>query len=267
MFYTYIRHIPRLNLVGAIALGRALVTATDRVPRLSEPILRARRLLETRLEHLTARVWGQDMHPWAEHAPLALAGRTLDGTWMAMHDWLSALATIPAPSPVSRSAVELLVTIFPDGVALVRPPPLLEWAESEARLARIGKSGSDVTLRALGGAGFVEAIQAAHKQFVLTLGNSEGGAWSSRAIKRGLDGVVLAIHAYVTCIIAELYDGGPDSTEHTSALLEPLDLLSSQGNARAAYFEQTLEAHPPPPAPMFVQENVPWPEEPLDFAV
>ena len=141
MFHMYIHHIPRLNLVGALALGRALLTATDLVPRLSEPILRARRLLETRLEHLTARAWGQDMHPWAERSPLALAGRTLDAAWMGMHDWLSAMAALPAPCPLSRTAVELLVGIFPDGVGLVRPPPVLEWAESEGRLARIDKSG------------------------------------------------------------------------------------------------------------------------------
>ena len=267
MFYAYIRHLPRLNLVSAIALARALITATDGVPRLSEPILRARRLLETRLDYLAARVWGQDMHPWAEHTPLALAGQTLDAAWMGMHDWLGALATIPPPSPTSRAAVELLVKIFPEGVGLVRPPPLLEWAESEARLARIDKSGSEAALCSLGGGEFVKAIRVAHEQFVDTLGPMENGAWSSRELKRGLDSVVLAIHAYVTSVIAELFEGGPESIARANALLGPLDLVSSRGTGRSAYFDQTLEAHPPPPVPMFVQENVPWTDDPLDLVV
>jgi hypothetical protein len=268
MFQAYIRRIPRVNLAGAIALGRALIAATDLVPRLSESVLRARRVLETRLDNLTARTWGHESHPRAERSPIALAGRNLDALWMALHDWLEAIAALPAHNEAARSAVEMLVGIFPEGVTLVRPPPLLEWAESEARIARIEKGGLEATLRSLGGEPFVEAIREAHAHYVHTLGNTEGGALSTRAIKHCLDGAVLAIHAYVTCVIAELFDGGdPESTNYACALLGPLDIAQSQWDVRAAFFEQTIEAFPPPPPTALGLEDSRWIEEQFAHAV
>lgn len=247
MFQAYVRRIPRLNLVGALALGRALIAATDLVPRLSESILRSRRLLEKRLDHLTARARGHESHPWADHAPVASAGKNLDAAWMALYDWLGAFASLPAHLPASRTAIELLVGIFPDGVPLVRPPPLLEWAESEARIARIDKGGLEAILRSLGGAPFVETIHSAHTQYMETLGHGEGGAWSSRAMKQSLDAVVLAIHAYVTNVIAELFDETPESTDNASALLGPLDFVHLRGAGAGSFFEQTLDEFPPSP--------------------
>jgi len=267
MFQAYIRRIPRVNLVGAIALGRALIAATDLVPRLSEPVLRARRLLEKRLENLMSRTQGHESHPRADRSPIAAAGRNLDATWMALHDWLEAIAALPAHNEAARSAVEMLVGIFPEGVPLVRPPPLMEWAESEARLARIEKGGLEAALRSLGGGPFVEAIQEAHAHYVLTLGNTESGAWSSRLVKRCLDGAVLAIHAYVACVIAELFDDDPESTSQACALLGPLDFVHSQWDVRAAFFDQTLEAYPPPPPTAMTLEESMWAEEPIAYAV
>lgn len=266
MFQAYIRQIPRVNLVGALALGRALLAATNLVPRLSEPILRARHLLEIRLDKLATHTWGHDTHPHAERSPVAFAGRNLDSAWMALHDWLSAISALPAHIDVARTAVELLVKIFPDDVPLVRPPPLLEWAESEARLARMDKSQLETPLREIGGEPFVETIRAAHAHYVEVLGTIESGAWSSRALKQCLDGAVLAIHAYVTCVIAELFDGGPESTHQLSALLGPLDMAPFQRDVRASFFERTLEAFPPPPPEALMSEEVQW-EEPYACAV
>lgn len=262
MFQAYIRRVPRVNLVGAISLGQSLVSATNLVPHLSEPVLRARRLLEMRLEKLMALAWGHDSHPWADRSPLAVAGRSLDATWMALHDWLEAIAALPADEAAARTAMELLVGIFPDGVPLVRPPPLTEWVESEARLARIDQPGPEAALRSLGGDPFVRAIQQAHARYVAALGNTESGAWSSRAVKRCLDGAVLAIHAYSTSVVAELFDGGPESTAQICALLAPLDFAQDQSNARMAFFEQTLEAYPPPPPMNLALDDGIWIDEP-----
>jgi hypothetical protein len=186
---------------------------------------------------------------------------------MALHDWLEAIAALPAHNEVARSAVEMLVGIFPDGVPLVRPPPLLEWVESEARIARIEKGGLEATLRSLGGAPFVEALREAHTHYAQTLGNTEGGAWSTRAVKHCLDGAVLAIHAYVTCVIAELFDSDPESTNHACALLGPLDFAQSQWDVRAAFFEQTIEAYPPPPPASLTLDDTTWAEEQVAYAV
>ncbi|MBK9266545.1 MAG: hypothetical protein IPM54_43005 [Polyangiaceae bacterium] len=264
MFQAYVRRIPRVNLSGAIALGRALLAATDLLPRLSEPVLRAKRLLASRLDSLTAATRGHAPYFHDQRSPIALAGRNLDANWVALHDFLEALAALPAHCSAARSAVEALVGIFPNGFELVRPPPLLEWAESEARLGRIDLGGFEATLRAIGGGPFVEAIREAHAAYGRALGNAEGGAWSSRAIKRSLDASVLAIHAYVTCVIAELCDGDPESTAHLHALLAPLDFVQSCMDARSSFFEETLEAHPPPPPIRFDEWND---DEPLALAV
>lgn len=256
MFQAYVQRIPRLNLVGALALGRALIAATDLVPRLSESILRSRTLLESRLDHLTARARGYESHPWSDRAPIASAGKNLDASWMALYDWLGAFASLPPHFPASRTAIELLVGIFPDGVPLVRPPPLLEWAESEARIARIDKGGLEATMRSLGGNPFIEAIRTTHIHYMEKLGQGDGGAWSSRALKQSLDAVVLAIHAYVTNVIAELFDDTPESTDNASALLGPLDFIHFRGAGTGLFFEQTIDEFPPPPPP--AQEEAAW---------
>jgi hypothetical protein len=251
MFQAYVRRVPRVDVAGAIALGRALVGATELVPRLSEPILRAKRLLAKRLNNLTTAAQEQLRHHVDKRSPIAVAGRNLDAAWMALHEWLEAIAALPGHCSEGRSAVEALVSIFPEGFDLVRPPPLLEWADSEARLARIQQEGLQATLNALGGGPFVETLKGMHAAYARALGDTVGGALSSRAVKRSLDASVLAIHAYVTCVVAELYDGGPEATTQAFALLAPPDFAQSSIDSRAAFFETTLEAYPPPPPMTF----------------
>ena len=251
MVHAYLRRIPRVNLSGAIALGRALLAAADLVPRLSDPVLRAKRLLARRLDNLVALTPNQAPYFHAARSPIALAGRNLDAAWVALYEWLDAIAALPADCGAARSAVEALVGIFPRGFEMIRPPPLVEWGESEARLDRTEQGGFEATLQALGGTPFVATIRDAHATYGRALGDSEGGAWSSRAIKRSLDASALAIHAYVTCVVAELCDNDPESTMQASALLAPLDFAEMSMDARSAFFDETLEAHPPPPPVRF----------------
>lgn len=127
MVHAYLRRIPRVNLSGAIALGRALLAAADLVPRLSDPVLRAKRLLARRLDNLVALTPNQAPYFHAARSPIALAGRNLDAAWVALYEWLDAIAALPADCGAARSAVEALVGIFPRGFEMIRPPPLVEW--------------------------------------------------------------------------------------------------------------------------------------------
>jgi hypothetical protein len=247
MFQAYVSRAVRVDLPGAITLGRALVTSTDMVPWLPEPVLRAKLRLDQRLDKLEDATGPKSRFYSDRRSPLAIAGRNVDTSWLALYSWLEAIASLPGESAVARSAMEAMVGIFPQGVGLVRPPPLLEWAESEARLERIERGGFEATLRVLGGGPIVEAIRQSHETYNQLLSDTVGGALSSRAVTRGLDACVLAIHAYVTCVLAELYDGDPEEVALACTLLAPLDFAMDPMSARAGFFDQTLEAHPPPP--------------------
>lgn len=246
MFEAYISRAIRVDLVGAVMLGRALANATDMVPWLPEQVLRAKLSLERRIDALDTGAESKTHRRRDVRSPIAIAGRDVDTAWIALYSWLEALASLPGESSARRSAAEALNGIFPEGVCLVRPPPLIEWSESEARIGRIDKGGFEATLRVLGGGEFVEAVRKAHATYDALLGDTSG-AMSSRAVTQNLDACVMSIHAYVTCVLAELCHRDPEDLALACTLLAPLDFALEGMNARSLLFDQTLRAYPPPP--------------------
>lgn len=250
---TSVYALPRMDLSTGIALGRALIAAASVPPRLPEEIARSRRLLALRLDALLEASEGRIALVADPRSPIASAGRRLDSAWSGLASFLEGFTGLsPATSEAVEAAV-LLASLFPDGLEPVRLPPLLEWAESEARLLRIARGGLEPPLRALGAGPFLDVITEVHQTYGKALDErplaETGGGMAPRKLRRQLDAFALALHAHVMGTLAELADGEAESDALASVLLAPLELAAlGMGPAEPMIpDEPTLDSIPPPP--------------------
>jgi len=146
----------------------------------------------------------------------------------------------------------LLATLFPDGLEPIRLPPLLEWAESEARLLRIARGSLEPPLRALGAGPFLDVLGEAHRRYGEALDGRPlaemGGALTPRRLRRALDAFALSLHAYVMGTLAELADGEADSEALAAVLLAPLEFAAlGMGTAEPAHPDELPLGRRAPP--------------------
>jgi hypothetical protein len=242
-----------MDLSTGIALGRALLAAAELAPRLPEPIAHGQRLLAQRLDALLEAGEGRLLPASDPRSPIAASGRRLDAAWSGLAAFLEGFTGL---SPAIAEAVEasvMLAILFPDGLEPVRPPPMLEWAESEARLVRIARGGMEPPLRALGAGPFLDVIAEAQQVYGEALDErtfaEAGGAMTPRRLRHALDAFALSLHAYVMTTLAELADGEAESEALASVLLAPLELaaLGIGPAQRRSREEPTLASIPPPP--------------------
>lgn len=236
--------LPSLSFPEAVRLGRALVAAAGVQATPLPPLLRlCSELLAMRLAAL-ARLYG-------EHFPRLHANETeldrnekrLACAWEAFFNWMRGLSGLSGRETRSQDARALLGHLFPEGLSLVRPPPLLAWAESEARLSCIEREGFALSICAAGGAPFLEAIAEAHAVFGEALREQEGGALSTKKQSQQIRSFALALHAYLAALFATLLVDEAEPSSLASSLLAPI-----------AHFSQDAEAPP----------SLPW--EPFDQA-
>jgi hypothetical protein len=243
-----------MDLSTSIALGRALLAAASVPPRLPELVARGQRLLAVRLDALLEAGEGRIPPVTGPRSPIASAGRRLDSAWSGLAALLEGFTGL---SPVTSEALEasvLLASLFPDGLEALRLPPLLEWAESEARLLRIARGDLEPPLRALGAGPFLDVIAEAHQIYGEALDErpfaETGGATAPRRLRRVLDAYALALHAYVMSTLAALADGEDESEALAAVLLAPLELaaLGMGPMEPMAPDEPAFASMPPPPA-------------------
>jgi len=249
--------LPRMDLGAALALARALLAAAEVAPALPVAVSRARRLLELRISALIVVAEGRLPTALDAQRPETLAAERLDAAWEALSSWLGGLAGLVPESEAGRDAAALLSTLFPDGRGPVRPPPLLAWAESEARLGTLQGSALGSALCALGGRPFLAVLTDTHRELAALLEGGPGGILvPSRELRRALDAFTLALHAFVAGAKAELADGEPESAALASVLFAPLDFMFPGPRrfhdavarlASPSCAAPTLESIPPPP--------------------
>lgn len=226
--------LPRMSLAEAVLLGRALLLAASVAPRLPELVRLTRERLERRRDALARALGGRLPELHAPRLPEAHAEQRLELAWSALHSWLEALAGLSIRNQARKDAAALLDLLFPEGQGLVRPPPLLVWAESEARLTLLDREGFAAPICAAGGGPFLEAIAEAHHAFGQTLEGLEGGVFSSRRLSAVAEAFVLALHAYVAVVAAERAEGDPESAALASVLLAPLSFAALEDEPREA---------------------------------
>jgi hypothetical protein len=226
--------LPRFDAAGAVALGEKLLAVAAEVPDLPRPIQRAKDTLEADLAGLRAAAAARlaarlaaagtgDVGPTPEI--VADADTALDTCWTALHDWLTGFAKLPDTHAETVEARALLGELYPDGLSFILLPYELEWGQSDLRLGRIASESLGERIRKLGGAVFIDALQAAHWQYGKLLGlprlptAAEGGRPSTG---QALESFASTLRVYALKVTAHVEVDEPETGDLAKKLLDPL---------------------------------------------
>lgn len=155
------------------------------------------------------------------------ADRALDRAWSAFYGWLTAWARL-APEgelPVASDEIKnLRARIFDDGLQFTRLPYAIEWVESRKRLALIDEAGRAEAIAALGGAPFLDRLQASHARYGVVLGITEQAPTPEDGpnLTEGLAALREAMQDVTTKILALREPDAPAIDATIDALLRPI---------------------------------------------
>jgi len=211
--------LPTLNTASAIALGQELLTANKAHTGLPQLIAARAAALEKAHSALCQALSNkpQDADPkrtrTTDHAE--------DLAFSALHDWLYAWCKLPTPE--ADQARTIYAVLFPDGLKFTRLPYKQEWAEAEAKLARITSDAYDTEIQKLGGKPLLDQLRATHKEYGeslgITLGNPDP---STTKIRETLVAFNRYLKAYVVAVTAHTDPDDPTSAALADELLSPL---------------------------------------------
>jgi hypothetical protein len=236
--YDDLIQLPRFDAAGAISLGERLLAVAAAVPELPRPIGRAKDTLAEALGVLRAAAEARLASRLAAASTsdadvVNEADATLDACWTALYEWLSGFAKLPDTYGETREARALLAELYPDGLGFIMLPYELEWGQSDLRLGRIASETLGERIKKLGGAVFIEALQAAHWQYGQLLGlprlpSSAGG--DKPSAREALDAFGSALRVYALKVTANIEVDEPETGVLSNKLLAPL--LHWQSNPR-----------------------------------
>lgn len=246
--------LPTLDAQSAYSLGQELLTqAAQEGRRLPSGIERARGRLSDQLAALH-RVQQQRLGgPPIDSRRTRIADEGEDAGFAVLHGWLSALARLPATYPESEQAQAMLDVLFGDGLRFTQLPYKKEWAEAEARLARMSRDGFDKIIEALGGRSILHNLRRAHDEYGRALGiTSPSPEAELISLREPFDGVLAALRSYVlqAASYADAEDR-PEALALVERLLAPLRSFAARKPARAEDPTNPTDPTPagPPPSP------------------
>lgn len=251
--------LPRLNTAAAVALGQGLITAAH-----AQPTLPA--LISTRLGALTAT--HAALHQALSNRPqtdtdpqrIRLADRAEDVAWTALHDWLLGWSRLSTPEAAQANTMHAV--LFPTGLKFIRLPYKLEWAEADAKLARITSEGFDIEIQKLGGQVILDQLKAAHQAYGEALGITAEGQDSTINLREPLEAFTKTLRAYVLAVSAHEDPEDPPSIDLTDALLAPIQKWEGYINATPAQPEPMPPVATTPATPTTASPTQPAPTQP-----
>jgi len=234
--------LPRLNTAAAVALGQGLITAAH-----AQPTLPA--LISTRLGALAAT--HAALHQALSNKPqtdtdpqrIRAADRAEDVAWTALHDWLLGWSRLTTPEAAQANTMHAV--LFPTGLKFIRLTYRLEWAEADAKLARIAKDGYDIEIQKLGGQLILDQLKAAHQAYGQALGITAEGQDSTINLRAPLEAFTKTLRAYVLAVAAHEDPEDSTSIDLADALLAPIQKWEG-------YISASPAQEPPAPVPSVV---------------
>jgi len=222
--------LPTLNTASAIALGQQLLTAIKAHTALPELI--AARATSFEKAH-SALSLALSKRPQAESDPKRprSADHAEDHAFSALHDWLYAWCKLS--SPEADQARTMFAVLFPDGLKFTHLPYKQEWAECEAKLARIASEGYDAEIVRLGGKPILDQLLAAHKAYGESLGITIDGQDPNVGLREPLLAFYRYLRAYVVAVTAHTDPDDPMSGALADTLLAPLHRWQTYVNVAA----------------------------------
>lgn len=245
--------LPTLDAQSAYSLGQELLTqAAQEGKKLPGAIERARGRLSDQLGALHRVQQERLGGPAVDSRRTRIADEGEDAGFAALFGWLSAWARLPATYPEAEQAQAILDVLFADGLRFTQLPYKKEWAEADARLARLSRDGLDTIIEALGGRSILHNLRRAHDEYGRALGITGPSPEAELiSLREPLDGVLSALRSYV--LQAASYADAEDRPEATALLdrlLAPLRSFAGRKPARPDDPSDPAAPSPPPgPAP------------------
>jgi hypothetical protein len=212
--------LPTLGAAGAVALGQSLITAAKAESSL--PALIASRLSALELAHTTLhRALTEQQQFVANPKRARQADLAEDQAWAAMHNWLLGWTKMPAAA--ADPARRMYAVLFPSRLQFTQLPYKLEWAEADARLARVSSEGFDSAIEQLGGSLILAQLRETHRAYGEALAiTAESPAVATVGLREPLATFVAALRAYVLAVAAHADPAVHESLALTNSLLSPL---------------------------------------------
>jgi hypothetical protein len=245
--------LPKLDALGAVALGRELLVAARAHGPLPATIKRA--LERVSDAHAALVDATQAALPLADRGTSVTrdADQKLDAAWGAVHGMLTAWVAIPGePTAEVTLAERLLRELFPDGLRFLTLPFKQQWAESDRRLRRLAELRLRGPAKRLGIEQAVVGVEVCHARYGEVLGITavvppppEEGPRVGECL-----GVFLnAARAYVLKVAAHEEPDEPKTAATTDALLLPVMRWKDGARAkRRRSVDETSEAEGTSPA-------------------
>ncbi len=248
----YLR-LPRIDAAAARSLGRMLIMLAPK--RAGADARAALEELHDRLAQLDA--------AWVTQAEVAKRpdarphDRRVDALFGAVRDRLEHYRVLTESRDRSR-ALEILETVFADGLGFLRLSFAQQHAEGERRLALIKKHDLKRDLEQLVGKRFVDELYEAQTAYGAVLGITApvDPAPASTRIAEPLRAVFESIGTYVVHLIS-LARAHPERTADVERALSPIDKFRRSGGSVAGTTDTPVNAAAPLPT------DAPPPDSPL----
>ena len=212
--------LPTLSAAAAVALGQGLLTAAKAQTSLPTWIVMRMAALES-VHSALHQTLSQKPQPTPDLQCARSADLAEDQAWSTLHDWLAAWSKLRSSGADHARAIYAI--LFPTRLRFTQLPSKLEWAEADARLARMARDGFNVELEKLGGKPILDQLRQAHRAYGDALGiTAEGQDPTTATVRNLLQTFTTTLRAYVLAVTAHADPTDPASLALTDSLLAPL---------------------------------------------
>lgn len=246
--------LPTLDVQSAYSLGQEILTQAAQEPKkLPAGIERGRGRLQDRLGLLHQAQQQRLGSPSADGRRSRVADEGEDAAFAILQGWLSALARLPVSFPEAAQAQGVLDVLFEDGLRFTQLPYKKEWAEADARLARLHRDGLDTVIESLGGRSILRNLRQAHDEYGRALGITQPSPEADpTSMREPLQAVRGALRSYVLQVTSHADSEDSEAAQALAErLLTPLRSFAPRKPARpdAPDAPPTPDAPPAPAAP------------------
>lgn len=226
--------LPRLDATSAVALGQEILLTGKQIKTLPKFISNTFARLETDHQALQKAMQASLGAGNSINTNQAReADRAEDNAVAALFDFLAAWARLPETLTESSDANHLIRVLFPQGLKFLNLSYKLEWAEVEARLARIKQDKLDEIIKQLGGAPFLKHLQTVHATYGQVLGMTslkanEEDLTTTAVVREPFQRFLATLRSYVLKVLAYQDETQPDTFELSEQLLRPINEWQSR---------------------------------------
>lgn len=231
--------LPRMSAVGAKTLGTQLIAAAEpfkKSKKLPKAVNKTLDSFATKHEALSNTLRDLVKPEPAGTLDAVLCDRIDDACWSGLSGFLESIAKL-SWLPIAADAIEIKRIIFDGGLRFIQLPYLLQWSESETRLARMNDNALRARVENLGGKVFLDELDKAHSAYGKAIGVTaplpEAGE-DGPIVRAALEAFGDALRKYVVKVMGMVEDDDHESEAIAATLLAPLDAWDEVSAAKSA---------------------------------